>query len=113
VPFGQRCTEVPTKEPREDIRVLAVLQGPLETEAGAELLSEPLLKLEDAWAELTVRGGNHGQDEGRDCTPCACRPGTAFWRWGIAVELEPVLLKQPAGRHARTDPASSTWACGL
>jgi hypothetical protein len=48
VPFiiATRRTEVPTKNLREGVRVLAVLQGSLEEEARAELLSEPLLNLE-------------------------------------------------------------------
>jgi hypothetical protein len=105
----QRRTEVPTKNLREVVRVLAVLQVSLEEEAGAELLSEPLLKQEDARAKLTVGGGDQGQDEGRDW-PHAVKalPFGDGRKEGITVELEPVLLKQPVGHHTRTNLASIT-----
>jgi hypothetical protein len=56
-----------------------------------------------------VCSGDHGQDEGRDW-PHAVQalPVGDGCKEDIAVEIELVLLKQPAGHHARTDLASST-----
>ncbi len=73
---------------KKSSRILGVLHESLEEEARAELLSEPLLKLEDAWAELIVGGGDlstNARDTAFDCRELATTNS------GLSLSLFPEL----------------------